>query len=77
MGRITIFNTISAVLVGAVGAAIGAAFGREAVRWGMLVGGISGFVFPFYPIVLAVWIVERVKRHRGHCQVEEHDAEAR
>ncbi len=68
MGRITIFNTISAVLIGALGAAIGAAFGREGVRWGIFVGGISGFVFPFYPVVFVVWIVERVKRRREHRQ---------
>ena len=66
MGRITIFNTISAVIVGAIGAGVGAAFGGEGVRWGVLVGGVSGFVFPFYPIVLVSRIVERLWRRRDN-----------
>ena len=76
MGRITIFNTISAVIVGGIGAAIGAPFGREAVRWGVLVGGISGFIFPFYPIVFGIWIVERVGR-RNKSRTETRDDEKR
>lgn len=73
MGRITIFNSISAFLVGGIGAAIGAAFGREGSGWGMLVGGISGFVFPFYPFVLVMLIVERAKRARDHSGPAKHD----
>lgn len=73
MKAITIFNPISAILVGAVGAAIGAAFGKEGISWGIFVGGISGFVSPFYPIVLVMWIVKRIKSSRGHGQPERHD----
>ena len=74
MGRITIFNSISAVLFGGIGAAIGVAFGREPMRWGMLIGGVSGFVFPFYPIRIGMWIVERFTR-RGSSQTERRDDE--
>ena len=75
MGRITIFNTISAVVVGALGAVIGLAFGREGVRWGALVGGVSGFVFPFYPIALVARVVGHFKRHSGEPEPAKHDEE--
>jgi hypothetical protein len=75
MGRITIFNTISAVIVGAVGAALGACFGRDGLRWGLLIGGISGFVFPFYPIVLIAGIIGRTRRGRSVKESKKQSAE--
>jgi hypothetical protein len=73
MGRITIFNPISALIVGAMGAAIGVPFGREGIRWGALIGGLSGFIFPFYPVVLVANIVRRFRRGRDKCQPVKRD----
>lgn len=73
MGRITIFNTISAVISGAIGAGIGSLFGKEGSQWGMLVGGVSGFVFPFWPVVLVTRIVELFKHRRSNSQTAKHD----
>ena len=80
MGRITILNSISALFVGGIGAAIGAVFGREAMRWGILIGVVSGFVFPFYPLFLGQWLFERVtgreKRHIARRDSEDHHPKA-
>jgi len=68
MGRITIFNTISGLLLGAIGAGIGTLFGREAIGCGMAIGYVLGFLFPFYPIVIVTKIVERfTRRDAGHA----------
>jgi hypothetical protein len=74
MGRITIFNTFSAVFVGGIGAAIGALFGRDLMNWGILIGGISGFIFPFYPIMIGMLIRERFTR-RDCSQTERREDE--
>ena len=63
MGRITIFNTIGALIFGAIGFAVAAPFGSDYGRWGVLVGGVIGFVFPRYPLGIIVWIGERFRRH--------------
>jgi len=72
MGRITILNTISLVIFAAVGAAVTAPFGSECVRWGALVGGVLGFVFPRYPLGLVVWIMDRVAGRRIKRQSAKH-----
>jgi hypothetical protein len=66
MGRITIFNTIGAVILAAIGAAVTAPFGSECVRWGVFGGSVLGFFFPRYPIGFVLWIVDRI----GRCRVK-------
>jgi len=62
MGRITIFNTISAVILGAIGAGVTALFAKEYSHWGMFVGGILGFLFPYYLFGFIAWICDCIGR---------------
>ena len=63
MGRITIFNTIGAVILGFIGAAIGMLFGREYTRVGALIGCILGFVFWPFVLRLVFWGIDCFRRH--------------
>ena len=60
MGRITSFNSIGAVILGLIGAAIGAPGGREIAMIGALVGGAIGFVFWRFPIGLVFLPLNRL-----------------
>jgi hypothetical protein len=73
MGRITIFNTIGAMIIGAVGFAVTAPFGSDFGRWGGLVGGVIGFIFPRYPMGLVMWTIERFQRSQKKNQDAKHD----
>ena len=73
MGTITIFNTISAVILGAIGFAVATPFGSDSARWGAVIGGVFGFLFPRYPFGLIVWIVERFHRPQIKRQDDKHE----
>jgi len=68
----TIFDIVGAVILGCIGAAIGALFGREFVWGGALIGGVLGLVFWHYPLRLVILVVD-LWRRRGVRQSAKHE----